>query len=162
MSSFNRRFVVFGTASLLAGCGFEPAFGPNGTAEVLRGRVIVDDADTRDEFTLTKALERKLGQPVTPVYGLSVSLRLTKDGLAITPDQETTRIDVLGTATYALRDLRTAEVIATGKVDSFTGYSATGTTVATLAAERDAFERLTVILADKIITRLIAVSDGLL
>lgn len=163
MSSFNRRsFILLAAApAVLAGCGFEPAFGPDGQATNLRGRILVDDADTRDEFTISKALERKLGQANRPDFGLSVALRLRQTGLAITPDQETTRFNVLGQATYALRDLSTGEVYTSGKVDSFTGYSATGTTVATLAAERDAKERLTIILADKIIARLIAASASL-
>jgi LPS-assembly lipoprotein len=45
--------------------------------------------------------------------------------------------------------------VTSGSVDNFTGYSATGTTVATLAAERDAQERLMTILADQIVTRLL-------
>ena len=43
-----------------------------------------------------------------------------------------------------------------GTVNNFTAYSATGSTVATLAAERDALERLMVILGDQITTRLFA------
>jgi LPS-assembly lipoprotein len=41
-------------------------------------------------------------------------------------------------------------------VDNFTGYSATGTTVATQASKQDAEKRLMVILAEQIITRLYA------
>ena len=39
-------------------------------------------------------------------------------------------------------------------MDNFVGYSATGTTVATLAAKRDATERLMTILADEIVLQL--------
>jgi LPS-assembly lipoprotein len=44
--------------------------------------------------------------------------------------------------------------VISGSVDNFTSYSATGTTVATLAAERDAQERLMIQLADQIFVRL--------
>ena len=53
------------------------------------------------------------------------------------------------------------KVLLSGNVDSFTGYSATGTTVATRAAERDAYERLMTILADQIVTRLEAGAGAL-
>ncbi|HCQ58330.1 MAG TPA: hypothetical protein DIU10_10575, partial [Sulfitobacter sp.] len=48
------------------------------------------------------------------------------------------------------------QIVTSGKVESFTGYSATGTTVATRAAELDAQERLMVILADLVVSRLYA------
>ena len=64
------------------------------------------------------------------------------------------RYDVLGRATYELRDAATDAVVSSGDVESFTGYSATGTSVASLAAERDARERLMIILADLVVTRL--------
>ena len=43
-----------------------------------------------------------------------------------------------------------------GTVQSFTSYSATGSTIATLAAQRDARARLMQILADQIAQRLAA------
>jgi LPS-assembly lipoprotein len=46
-------------------------------------------------------------------------------------------------------------------VQSFTAYSATGSTVAGLAAEEDAATRLMRILADQIVARLIAASASL-
>ena len=48
-----------------------------------------------------------------------------------------------------------------GRVQSFTAYSATGSTVAQLAAEEDAGLRLMRILADQIVARLIAASASL-
>ena len=48
-----------------------------------------------------------------------------------------------------------------GRVQSFTAYSATGSTVAGLAAEEDAGLRLMRILADQIVARLIAASASL-
>ncbi|MBL3565900.1 hypothetical protein JMM59_12930, partial [Rhodovulum sulfidophilum] len=51
-------------------------------------------------------------------------------------------------------------VVQSGEVDSFTAYSATGSTVATRTAERDAYRRLMVILADEMVTRLLAGSGA--
>jgi LPS-assembly lipoprotein len=66
------------------------------------------------------------------------------------------RFNLLGSVAYSLRDLSTGATLTTGEVTSFTGYSATGTTVAVQAAERDAEARLMVILADQLLTRLLA------
>ena len=46
-------------------------------------------------------------------------------------------------------------VEADGRVTAFTGYSATGSTVATAAAQRDAEARLAVILADMIVAQVL-------
>ena len=73
----------------------------------------------------------------------------------------TTRYNLLGRVEYALRDLQTGAVVLTGQADSFTSYSASGTTVATQAAQRDAEARLMVILADQILNRLTAEAGAL-
>jgi LPS-assembly lipoprotein len=46
-------------------------------------------------------------------------------------------------------------------VESFTAFSAAGSPVATQAAERDAEQRLMTILADQLVTRLIATTPDL-
>lgn len=163
MSSFNRRsFLTLAAGPLLmAGCGFTPAYGPNGAANALRNAVLVDEPNTSNGFYLTRQVEHRLGRAATPTYGLSVAIDTSTEGVALTSDNETTRIEVLGNATYALRDLGTGEVLISGKVESFTGYSTTGSTVSELSAERDANERLMVILADQIVLRLVAKADSL-
>jgi LPS-assembly lipoprotein len=156
MSSFKRRLFLLGSAALVAGCGFAPAYGPNGAAQSLQGTIAVDEPDSRAGYLLTRALEDRLGRPSPARYGLAYSINLDEDPIAISSSNVTTRFNLLGRITYALRDLATGEVLTSGKLDSFTSYSASGTTVATQAAERDAEERLMVILADQLTTRLIA------
>lgn len=146
---------------MIAGCGFTPAYGPNGSATALRNAVLVDEPNTSNGFYLTRQLEHRLGRAATPTYGLSVAIDTSTEGVALTTDNETTRIEVLGEATYALRDLSSGEVLISGKVDSFTGYSTTGSTVSELTAERAAYERLMIILADQITLRLVAKADSL-
>ena len=50
-------------------------------------------------------------------------------------------------------------MVASGSETNFTGYSATSSTVETLAGERDAYKRLMRILADQISARLLASAD---
>ena len=55
-------------------------------------------------------------------------------------------------------DRTTATRVTGGRVESFTSWSATGSTVAGLTAEEDARLRLMRILADQIVARLLATS----
>lgn len=154
-----RRFLILGLLALGA-CGFQPAYGPNGPAANLQGSIEVEAPNTRNGFDFVRRLEERLGQPQAINYTLSYTLKLTEDGLAITPAQATTRYNVLGTADYSVRDLTTGNVVHSGTVNSFTSYSATGTTVSTSTAKRAAYARLMIILADQITTRLVATSGN--
>lgn len=154
----DRRSFLLGAAALggLSACGFTPVYGPKGEARGLINAVAVDPPRDREGYVLVRHLEERLGRASAPTYGLSVSIQLDEERMAITKDNVATRFNLLGKATYALRDLSTGEVVTTGIVESFTGYSTTGSTAATQAATRDASERLMAILGDKIITRLIS------
>lgn len=160
MSSYSRRTVLLGAAALSA-CGFTPAYGPGGGADRLDGNVAVDAPTTQPAYRLVRHLEDRLGRAAAPRYGLSHAIRINERPSAISDDNITLRYNLLGEVTYALRDLDSGEVLTSGKVDSFTSYSTSGTTVATEAAKRDASDRLMVILGDAMITRLVAVAPGL-
>jgi len=160
MSSFSRRYVL-GAAIALSGCGFTPAYGPAGGAQKLQGTVLVDAPTDRDTYLMTQSLEERLGRSQNAAYGLSYALTLNEERMAVTGNNITTRFNVVGKATYALRDLASGAVLTNGIVDSFTGYSADSTTVATLSAKGDARARVISILADQITNRLIAISPDL-
>lgn len=155
-----RRLFGLGALSALAGCGFTPVYGPGGGGAALQNAVLVDAPATRDAFLLTRTVEERLGRPSDPRYGLGTAITVTQEAIAISSNNVTTRYNLLGTVTYALRDLATGAVLGSGKVTNFTGYSASGSTVATQAAERDARERLMQILTDQMITRLVAVAPS--
>ncbi|MGI3169585.1 LPS assembly lipoprotein LptE [Pseudooceanicola sp. C21-150M6] len=163
--SFDRRSLLrlLATAPMAAGvsaCGFTPAYGPGGGASKLTGRVAVSAPTTRETYLMTRQLEERLGRTSAPAYQLSYTLELEEERIAITSDNITRRFNLIGKASYRLTDL-TGNELAKGQVESFTGYSATGTTVATRAARWDAEERLATILSDDIVTRLIAVAATL-
>ena len=164
----NRRFVLTCLAALGA-CGFTPAYGPNGPARALNSAIRVEPPSNRDSFTFVKQLELRLGQPQTARYGLTHSIRVSQDGVGLTSSQETTRYNVVGTATFALTDLETDKIVLSDQVTTFTGYSvgtvdttvsppSTSSTISTRAAEQDAHDRLMVALADQVVTRLTASS----
>ena len=156
MLSFNRRHLLLLGAAALGACGFTPAYAPGGTGDALRGQVEIDAPNSRAGYLLTRALEDRFGRTSAGRYGLSYGIDIRQESIAISASNVATRFNMLGNVTYALRDLETGAVVTSGKVDSFTSYSAAGTPVATLAAERDAETRLMTILSDQISTRLLA------
>lgn len=138
----------------LTGCGFQPVYGPNGAGTALQNRVLVDPPRDREGFLLVRQLEERLGRAGDPAYTLSVQLDLTQEDRAIDPDGDIRRFHLIGTAVYELRESATGDIVRSDAVNNFVGYSATGTTVATLAAQRDAQERLMTILANQIVQQL--------
>lgn len=162
MSSSDRRtfLTLLATAPVLAACGFEPAYAPGGGVGQLLNRVAIDPPADKNAFDLVERLEDRLGRPDAPAYRLSYRIATRRVGLAITPENAITRYNVNGTVAFALREIGGERLLAEGEVASFTSYAASGTPVATLTAEEDAYERLMRILADQLVARLIASSGS--
>lgn len=157
MSSCNRRAFLALLATPLAACTFTPAYVPGGPAAALQGAIRVDDPADKNAFDLVERLEERLGRPQAARYQLAYTITTDPIGVGITPDNATTRYNLTGKVEWALTDTAGTRVTG-GHVENFTSYSATGSTVAGLAAEEDAALRLMRILADQIVTTLIATS----
>ncbi len=132
-----------------------------GTDNVLRGRIAFDTRDTVPGFRLRERLEQRLGVQEVPDYVLGAQITDRRRSLAITTSGDNTRFNVIGTVTWVLTHATTGEVIANGSHETFTSYSATGSTTATQAAEADATARLSVALADMIVSRLLLLAPDL-
>lgn len=157
-SSDRRKFLLLMAALPIAGCGFAPAYGTTGAASGLQGRIRVDDPSDKNGFDLVQRLEERLGRPEAPRYALSYKIVTKPIGVGVTPENAITRYNLTGSIEWGLTDSATGARLTGGSVNSFTAYSATGSTVAGLAAEQDAALRLMRLLADQIVTRLIATS----
>ncbi|CUH78285.1 LPS assembly lipoprotein LptE [Tropicibacter naphthalenivorans] len=149
----DRRAFLLGAVAL-GGCGFTPVYGPNGGGRALQGSIALSDAATPDAYLFNRRFEDRMGRGVSPAYRLNVTLTTAQVGQGSTSTGSTTRYRIDGTAAFDLVDLATGQSAIKGTTTAFTGYSTTGSTVATLAAERDAQERLMVMLADQVIDRL--------
>lgn len=146
---------------LVAACGFTPAYGPGGSAGKLTETIWVQDPTDKNAFDLVERLEERLGRPEAIRYDLTYTITTESVGVGITPDNKITRYNLKGVVDYALTDRTSGTQVTGGRVQSFTAYSAAGSTVAQLAAEEDAGLRLMRILADQIVARLIAASASL-
>jgi len=153
ISGPDRRSVI--ALILLAGCGFTPAYGPAGGASALTGRIRAADPTDKNAYDLVARLEDRLGRPEAARYDLSYVITTTAIGVGVTPDGTITRYNLTGAVDWTLTD-QAGTIVRGGRVDSFTSWSATGSTVAGLTAEQDAARRLMHLLADQIVTRLLA------
>ena len=156
----SRRFVLLAPLALAA-CGFTPALAPEGPASRLLGTVYVQDPTDKAGFDLVERLEERLGRPDSPRYDLAYTITTETVGAGFTTDNQITRYNVKGVIDYTLTDRASGARVTGGRVQSFTAYAATGSTVAGLAAEEDAALRLMRILADQIVARLIAAAASL-
>lgn len=157
MSLSDRRSLLAALVLLpLGACGFRPVHGARGAVQALRGQIMVAAPSSRDAFELVDQLERRLGRPDVAQYDLSYRISTETEKLAITDQQEITRYNVVGRIRYQLIERQSGAVISAGSESNFTSYSATSSSVATQTSKRDAFDRLMRILADQIVTRLMA------
>ena len=152
--TFTRRSAL-AALLVLAACGYVPVYGTDGQAAALRNAIGFDVPATEMGFALRKHLQDRLGVTQTVEYQLSVTIDVDEEPAAIAADNSATRQVLRGSATYRLFDL-TGDQVTEGQVDTFVGYSTTGTTVATETARADAFERLANGLGDLIVSRLFA------
>jgi LPS-assembly lipoprotein len=161
MSSSDRRTVLSLLLALpAAACGFTPAYGPAGPARALVGQVAIDAPTDRNGFDLVERLEERLGRNDGAAWRLGYRIETDVTGLAITPADAITRYRVGGRVSYRL-SRADGSVATAGSVTGFTSYAASGTTVSTVSARDDAYARLMVMLADQIVTRLVAASGTL-
>jgi LPS-assembly lipoprotein len=155
MSSLDRRSLILAPLALAA-CGFTPAYAPGGAAMRLTGTVRAADPSDRNAFDFVERIEERLGRPQQHLYDLTYVIATETVGVGVTTDNQITRYNLKGAIDFALVDAATGTTVASGRVQSFTAFAATGSTVAGLAAEEDAGLRLMRLLADQVVARLIA------
>ncbi len=164
MSLLNRRTLLM-LPLALAACGFTPVYGPGGNGTALYGQVTVQAPEeikaeeASHAYLLVRELEERLGRAGDGSYKLDLEISTNESGQAITTDNEIARYALTGAVEYTLKDSASDKVLLTGRVNNFTGYSASGNTVETLAGERDAYERLMTILAEQITIDLLTAPD---
>ncbi|WP_293448903.1 LPS assembly lipoprotein LptE [Planktotalea sp.] len=159
----NRRKLMLGAVVLFtSACKFTPVYGPDAAGSKLDGRISVSAPSTREQYLLTRRLETRLGRSDPAPMTLTYSVSHSASGLGTTATGSTTRLHRVGALSYSLKNTSTGEMIDKGRLTNFTGYSATGNTAASLAAESAAIERLMYILADQLVDRLHLIDPALL
>ena len=152
--SDRRAFLL--AALALAGCGFAPVHGRSSKSLIVRNAVLVQAPTNRAEFELVRNLDILLGPATAKRYDLRYTLTVDEQVIVVSAAQEINRFSLVGVLNFSLMDAD-GVVFLSKTAKSFTGYSATGTTVATERSKRDAYDRLMVILAKQVLNHLWAV-----
>lgn len=143
-----RAFLVL---LLVSGCGFTPVLGTDSPARGLMGAVRMQTPASQADFDFVARLEERLGRSEAGIYELRFDIATEEDGVGITAEGATTRYVLFGSVDWTLVKADGGEVLGSGTVRNFVGWSATGSTVAGLAAEEDAQRRLMRLLADQVV-----------
>lgn len=139
----------------LAGCGFTPAYLPSGPGLRLRDRLRLEVPATAAGFHLRTRLEDRLGLAGgAPEAILAAVPAVDVLPAAVQPDGAASRYLLNGSATWRLT-AADGRLLGEGRVEGFTAYASTGSTVAVRAAEEDARTRLMTLLADGIVAELL-------
>ena len=159
MLSFNRRIFLIGILPFSA-CGFVPIYGEGKKANQILNKINVEVSSGRSAFELRNRLIDRLGSPSgSSKYVLRYKSKIESKNLTISRDNDVTRYTLQGTLSFQLIDNVSQKVVYENSIASKTAYSATAGTYATIVAEKDANIRLSMDMADKIITLLLITSE---
>ncbi|MEM7744344.1 MAG: LPS assembly lipoprotein LptE [Pseudomonadota bacterium] len=158
--SWSRRAFVGLAALPLAGC-FKPMLAEGGGAMAVRGRIALPEIDTRFSYHLVQSLETRLGRPGATEYRLVIQTALQDEGLAVSQDNDVTRITTTATASWQLYQDGEPEPVLDGLARSQSGYNATSSLFATRQTRRDIERRLARDLGERISRVILARADQL-
>ena len=158
-SDRRRLLALAATLPALAACGFRPIYGDTSRATALRGRIAVAPIDGLMGFEMRRRLTERLGATDSAAFRLAVTLDVASQGLAISEQNDISRYNLTGTASYTLTSTA-GTILQSARVRAFSAYSATNSPFATQVAEEDARARLATSLADRIVTRILAADIG--
>jgi LPS-assembly lipoprotein len=150
---------AFSLALLLAltGCGLQPMYagGSSGKVASSLSSIQVAPIPERAGWLVRSALVDRLGgETSSPSYRLDVDLDDDLTGFGIRGDSAVTRERRTLRARYRLVDLATGEVVLDATAGSDAGIDVVSSEYATVAAEQSAQERLAVVVADQMVSRL--------
>ena len=151
MSSFKK--IIYAALFLISSCGFSPLnsdINPRTLLEV----VSVQEPNTQSEFIFYSRLTDRFGE-FGDKYVLNYSISTSSEDSALNFDGTPHRIKIVGSVLYSLKDIKNGAVLISEKEEMHLSFSNSGSTAAVLNAERTTNEQLVVLLADKVIDRLV-------
>ena len=143
-------------ALLLTGCGLQPLYSGGGAspAAATLGAVEVAPIEGKAGWLVANALRDRLRAEGPARYRLEIKLDDDITGLGVRRDDSITRERRTLRARYQLIDLANGAVTLDATAGSDAGIDVVRSEYATIAAERTALERLSLIVADQIVTRI--------
>jgi LPS-assembly lipoprotein len=146
-------------AAALGGCGMRPLYGggPQGSVRQTLTAVEVAPIAGQNGWLVTNALRDRLAGAdgsASPRYRLQVTLDDEIIGLGVRRNDTITRERRTLRARYQLVDLANGGVVVDATAGSDAGIDVVSSEYATIAAEQSALERLSGIVADRIVARI--------
>ena len=151
MLSFKK--IVYATLFLISSSGFSP-LNSNINTQTLLEVVSIQEPNTQSEFIFYSRLIDRFGE-FGNSYVLNYSISTYSEDRALNFDGTPHRIKIVGSVSYSLRDIKSGTVLISEKEEMHLSFSNSGSTAAVLNAERTTNEQLVVLLADKVIDRLV-------
>ena len=152
------RTAVVALCAVAAACGFQPLHAPGGGAvPSVLARIDVAPIPNRLGQVVRNHLVERLtprGSPIAAEYRVVVSLRLSKEALAIARDDSATRFNVSLEASYDLLLISSGDIVLRGTVRSISAYNVVSSDYANVVAQRDAELRAAREVGDEMTTRL--------
>ena len=141
----------------LGACGLRPMYagGSSGAVATSISSIQVAPIPERAGWLVRNALVDRLGgETGNPAYRLEVELDDNITGFGIRGDSAVTRERRTLRARYRLVDIGTGEVVLDATAGSDSGIDVVSSEYATVAAEQTAQERLALVIADQMVSRL--------
>ena len=147
------RKIIYATVFLLSACGFSQ-LNNNTNPQKLLEVVSIQEPNTQNEFIFYSRLTDRFGE-FGDRYVLNYSISTSSEDSALNFDGTPHRIKIVGSVSYSLKDIKNGAVLISEKEEMHLSFSNSGSTAAVLNAERTTNEQLVVLLADKVIDRLV-------
>ena len=151
MLSFKK--IICAALFLISSCGFLP-LNSNINPRTLLEVVSIQEPNTQNEFIFYSRLTDRFGE-FGDKYVLNYSISTSSEDSALNFDGTPHRIKIVGSVLYSLKDIKNGAVLISEKEEMHLSFSNSGSTAAVLNAERTTNEQLVVLLADKVIDRLV-------
>lgn len=172
MGAWSRHLAVVLGVLVLAGCGFQPVYGPGPgassgsavggvrslTVERLAVTRVAPIADREGQMLRNLLIDRLYvdGVPAAPLYELRVGLRQLERGIDIDATDAVTRTQLVVNATSVLVDRRTGAQLWRANDRAIATFNVLDSPFATVITRQDAQERAVREISEFIVTRLSA------
>ena len=150
--SRSRLLLPLAALFLLAACaGFEPLYAEQTSRTAAMKNLSLAPIEGRAGFLFSQAMLERGGvhEGESGAWVLQTSLKKTHTAVGVRVDQVSTRSRMTVTAKYTVRD-KTGAIVYRGRQTSMAAYDEPDQPYGALAAEQDAEERATRVLAEKV------------
>ena len=140
--------IIFISLFFFTACGFSPVYTDKNHSKLL-GQIDIQEPKTENDFIFYSHLIDRFGE-MGDKYILKYTISTVKADKALNFDGTVHRIEIYGSVSFNLRDMKNGIEILSDKEEMYLSYSNSGSTAAVLNAERITNKQLVILLAEKV------------